>query len=219
MFWHWQWLVSFPRASRKFPVAGLWLSSQHFGSFIWCNFKRPEIVRTENFEILNPSRYVAPAALAEVCAFTNGAVGSRIPDNNIWRRALCDDPVTNLLLDIVTNPVLAESTDHISPLDHIYRQPARQQHFSVKNGILFMKEIFKMTFSMSTCGSCQLRWSTLYLSHFMRILLVVTSIFIARIIASANVTSSRECGNISNACAKPTLDAVCLIWQKTDAWT
>ena len=100
-------------------------------------------MRTENFEILIPSRYAAPAAFAQVFAFTSGAIGSRIPDNIIWRKALRNNLVTNILLDIVANPVLAESQDHINPFSHVYRHPARQGHFSVKNGILFMKEIFQ----------------------------------------------------------------------------
>ena len=45
--------------------------------------KRLESVRTENFEILNPSRYAAPAAFTQVSDFTSGAIGYRIPDNNI----------------------------------------------------------------------------------------------------------------------------------------
>ena len=41
--------------------------------------KRLECIRTWNFDIHHPSRYAAPAAIAQVPAFTNGAVGSRIP--------------------------------------------------------------------------------------------------------------------------------------------
>ena len=83
--------------------------------------KRLESVRTDNVEILNPSRYAATAAFAQVCAFTSGVIGSRIPDNNIWRQPLRDDPVTNMLPDIVVNPMLVESQDHINQLNHIYR--------------------------------------------------------------------------------------------------
>ena len=75
--------------------------------------------------------------------FTNGAIGSRIPDNAAWQQALQDDPVTRLLLDIVANPALGESQEHIRPLPYIYRQPARQGHFSLEDGMLYMKEIFQ----------------------------------------------------------------------------
>ena len=105
--------------------------------------KRLESIRTENFDIHHPSRYAAPAAIAQVPAFTNRAVGSRIPGDTSWRQALRDDPVTNLLLDIVANPALGQSQKHIQPLNFIYRQPARQGHFSVRDGILYMKEIFQ----------------------------------------------------------------------------
>ena len=118
--------------------------------------KRLEAVRAENFEtldsvssrtrsqgVLDPSRFAAPAALAQIAAYTNGAVGSRIPGNDAWRRALLDDPVTSLLLDIVANPAKGESQSVIQPLDHIYRQPARQGHFSTRDGILYMKEVFQ----------------------------------------------------------------------------
>jgi len=51
--------------------------------------------------------------------------------------------MTNLLLDMVANPALAESEENVKQLHHIYRQPARQGAFSVRDGILFMKEIFQ----------------------------------------------------------------------------
>ena len=105
--------------------------------------RRLESVRDENFEIHSPHQCAAPAAIAHVPAFTNGAVGSRIPDNATWRKALKNDPVTALLLDIVNNPALGQLQEHVKPLPHVYRQPARQGHFSTKEGILYMKEIFQ----------------------------------------------------------------------------
>ena len=60
--------------------------------------KRLDKIRNENFEIFDPSRYSAPAAIAQVPDFINGAVRSRIPDNKVWQKALKDDPMTNLLL-------------------------------------------------------------------------------------------------------------------------
>ena len=45
--------------------------------------KQLDKIRNENFDIFNPSRYSAPAAIAQVPDFTNGAVGSRIPDNKV----------------------------------------------------------------------------------------------------------------------------------------
>ena len=62
--------------------------------------RRLEQIRTENFEIMQPQRLAAPAAITHVPAFTNGAVGSRIPDKEIWSKALRENPMTNLLLEI-----------------------------------------------------------------------------------------------------------------------
>ena len=116
--------------------------------FLSAILKRLEKIRTESFEIVEPRRLAAPAAIAQVPIFTNGAVGSRIPDSATWAKALKEDPMTNLLLDIVANPALADTENNLRPLHHIYRQPARQGAFSVCNGILYMKEIFQMTPNM-----------------------------------------------------------------------
>ena len=88
-----------------------------------------------NFQIMQPNHCAAPAV--------NGAVGSRIPDNRTWEQALQDDPMTKLLLEIAANPSLGDSQAHVQPLDHIYRQPARQGNFSVRDRVLYTKEIFK----------------------------------------------------------------------------
>ena len=51
--------------------------------------------------------------------------------------------MTNLILDIVANPNLGYAQKYIQTLHSVYRQPERQGHFSIKYGILFMKEIFE----------------------------------------------------------------------------
>ena len=104
---------------------------------------RLESIRTENFEVHDPSLAHAPAAITMIPAFTNGAIGSRIPDSTVWIKALHDDPMTNLLLQIVANPGLAEDPANIKQLHSVYRHPARQGHFCVKDGLLYMKEIFQ----------------------------------------------------------------------------
>ena len=58
--------------------------------------------------------HATPASLAQVLAFTNGAVGCRLPGNNTRKQALCNDPVTNLSLEIATNPVLGKSQSTIA---------------------------------------------------------------------------------------------------------
>ena len=73
----------------------------------------------------------------------NGAIGSRIPDNHVWSKALTEDHMTSLLLEIVASPTLAQSQSVIQKLDCIYRQPARQGNFAVRDKILFMEEIFQ----------------------------------------------------------------------------
>ena len=44
---------------------------------------------------------------------------------------------------IVADPSLSESKKHIDQLHFIYHQPARKGHFSVRDGILYLKEIFE----------------------------------------------------------------------------
>ena len=105
--------------------------------------KRIDRIRTENFEIFNPSRYSAPAAIAQVPDFSNGAVGSRIPDNKVWQKYLKYYPITNFLLEIVANPDLGDDQKYIQPMHSTYIQPVRQGHFSIKDIIICMKEIFE----------------------------------------------------------------------------
>ena len=104
--------------------------------------QRLDAIRTENFEIHDPLLSHAPAAITMVPAFLNGAIGSRIPDNSIWRKALHNDPMTRTLIELVANPGIAEDRERINSLHYIYRQPARQGSFTVKDGILYMKELF-----------------------------------------------------------------------------
>ena len=92
---------------------------------------------------MEPRRLAAPAAIGQVPVFTNGAVGSQILDCAAWSKALGEDPMTKLLIDMVSNPALAESETNVRLLHHIYRQPARQGQFSLRDGILYMREVFQ----------------------------------------------------------------------------
>ena len=56
-----------------------------------------------------PRQVAAPAATALIPTFVNGAVGSTIPDNCLWAKALTEDPMTKLLLEIVSSPAMAQS--------------------------------------------------------------------------------------------------------------
>ena len=82
-------------------------------------------LRNENFEFHDPSLWHAPSALCQISAFLDGPVGTKLPDNRHWSRALQDDPETKLLIRIVSNPGLAEEVKHINSLHSIYRHPAR----------------------------------------------------------------------------------------------
>jgi hypothetical protein len=104
---------------------------------------RLDSIRTEGFDLHHPSLSHAPAAVSMVPMYTSGAIGSRLPDNDVWRKALLHDKETKLLLDMIALPSLAESKEHISQLHHVFRQPARSGLFSVKDGILYMKEPFQ----------------------------------------------------------------------------
>jgi len=70
-------------------------------------------------------------------------MGSRIPDCAAWSKALGEDPMTELLMDMVSSPALSESEASVRLLHHIYHQPARQGQFSIRDGILYMKEVFQ----------------------------------------------------------------------------
>ena len=75
--------------------------------------------------------------------FVNSAIGSRIPGNAVWQKVLKSDPMTNTLLKPIANPGLSMDKKTINKLYFVYRQPARQGHLTVKDGILYMKELFK----------------------------------------------------------------------------
>ena len=51
--------------------------------------------------------------------------------------------MTNMLLDMVASPAIAQSQEVVNTLPYIYRQLARQGHFTIKDNILFMREIFQ----------------------------------------------------------------------------
>jgi len=101
---------------------------------------RLDSIRAENFELLDPSQHCAPAAPAIIPAYVSGAIGSTLPDNDIWRKSLLADPMTASLIEIASNPSLAEEKTRIDRLHSIYRMPARRGHFTVENGILYMRE-------------------------------------------------------------------------------
>ena len=69
-------------------------------------------------------------------------MGSTIPDNRIWAKSPTENPMTNLLLEIVSSPAMGQSQAVLQKLDYIYRQPARQGNFIIRDRILYMKEIF-----------------------------------------------------------------------------
>ena len=50
----------------------------------------------------------APAATAIIPIYINGDIGSRISDNHIWSQTLTEDPVINLLLEIVAIPAMTQ---------------------------------------------------------------------------------------------------------------
>ena len=68
----------------NFPLLDCGIPTNTLRVLLDAILKRLENVRTENFEIFNPSHCTSPAAFAHVSAFTSGAIGSRIPDNSIW---------------------------------------------------------------------------------------------------------------------------------------
>ena len=111
--------------------------------FLGIILNKLDAVNAENFEVSMPRQIAAPAATAMIPTFVNCAIGSRIPDNRVWATALTEDPVRNMLLDMVASPATAHSQEVVNKLPYIYRQPARQGHFVIRDKILFMREIFQ----------------------------------------------------------------------------
>ena len=103
---------------------------------------RLDSIRTENFEIHDPKLSHAPAAITMAPAFVNGAIGSRIPNPSVWKKALNDDPETKILSDMVADPGLTSDKEVLGKLHFVYREPARRGNFTIRDGILYMKEIF-----------------------------------------------------------------------------
>ena len=104
--------------------------------------QRLEAIRTENFEIHDPRLSHAPAAITMAPAFVNGSIGSRLPDPTVWKKALQNDPQTKILVDMVANPGLTSDKALMAKLHYVYRMPARKGNFAIRNGILYMKELF-----------------------------------------------------------------------------
>ena len=122
--------------------------------FLGAILKRLDAVNEENFEISMPRQVAAPAAMALIPTFVNDAVGSTIPDNRLWAKVLTEGSITNLLLEIVSSPAMGQSQAVLQKLDYIYRQPARQGNFIIRDGILyclFGVKIFLLYFHFLFC--------------------------------------------------------------------
>ena len=104
---------------------------------------RLDSLRNDNFQLHDPSLRHAPPSLSQIFVFFNGAVGTKLLDNMHWITTLQDDPETKLLLKIVSNPGLAEDSENINAFHSIYCHPACLENFKVKDGVLYMKEIFQ----------------------------------------------------------------------------
>ena len=105
--------------------------------------RRLDNICSKKFELIGPNTCASPKAIAMFSAFTNSTVGSWISDQQVWHKALKDDPTTNLLLGIVANPRLSTSSEHSNKLCSVYHHPDWQGHFTIEHGILCIKEIFK----------------------------------------------------------------------------
>ena len=83
--------------------------------------------------------------------------------------------MTNLLLEIVAGPAMAQSQAIFQKLDYMYRQPARQGDVTIRDRILYMKEIFQDDDrDMWNLRLFHNLWGTSYVLPSMPILLVAT---------------------------------------------
>ena len=90
----------------------------------------------------------------------------------------------------------------IDKLYYVHKQPARQGNFTVKDGIVYMKELFK-----NDVKFVALRIVSESLSPSMLTLSVLILIPLAPSIACVNTTSGLACTTMSNALSKPSPDA------------
>ena len=105
----------------NFLLLNCWIPTRTSITFFTAIMQHLDNIRTENFEICDPRLSHAPAVITMVPAFLNGAVGSRIPNNEVWLQALKSDPLTNTLLEIVANPGLSQDKKEVDFLHHIYK--------------------------------------------------------------------------------------------------
>ena len=90
----------------------------------------------ENFAIeQHPD--IAPAAISNV--LTNSIVHHKIPDDDVWRKAVQDDSECKLMLQMIQNPAII-TQENLNKLHYTLRQPMRNSNIFEKNGIIFIKE-------------------------------------------------------------------------------
>ena len=94
-------------------------------------------IRDSNLEIFDPSNHAAPAAISNV--FVNGAIGHRLPDASVWKKAYEDDPDCQLISRIIRNPALA-TKEHLSKVHHTLRMPLRQGLMIIEDDMIYLRE-------------------------------------------------------------------------------
>ena len=101
--------------------------------------KYMDLLPINEFEFCDPSMAAVPEAISMVPYFTSGAIGTRLSSRKVWFDALKSDPMTELLLKIVKNPVLSDLWSNLDKLHSVCRQPARLGNFSLEHGVFYMK--------------------------------------------------------------------------------
>jgi len=94
-------------------------------------------IRNSNCEVFDPARHAAPAAAIQ--AFVNGAVGTRLPSEDVWKEAYESDEEMSAIKSIVQNPATA-TKENLMKVDANYRSPLRNSMIVLENNSLVLRE-------------------------------------------------------------------------------
>jgi hypothetical protein len=101
-------------------------------------------IRNANCEIFDPARHAAPAAAIQ--AFVNGAIGTRLPSDDVWKEAYFSDEEMKMIISIVQNPATA-TKENLLKVDSNYRSPLRNSLIVLEHGFLILRKQIEMKLS------------------------------------------------------------------------
>ena len=82
-------------------------------------------LRDANCQVFDPAQFAAPAAMCQ--AFVSGAIGSRLPNADMWKKAYDQDAEMCLIRDMINSPSTINQ-ENLGKVDFNYRGPIRNSH-------------------------------------------------------------------------------------------